>query len=93
MEAWETGVAMALVMIIYALIDRVVAPLIAKRVSNGKQQTGQQQVFSDQRFLGIEERLRKIEDDVRKAGTDFQEARTDIAVIQEIVSRIEDGLK
>ena len=94
MEVLEHSVISGLVLIVYALIDKVIVPLIKSRKpksdgsnghSNGRQKDGIQTHLNSE----FDRRISKTEDDLHKLSETMQEIRTEVAVSSEILKRIE----
>ena len=86
-DALQHGLASGLVLIIYGLIDKVIAPLLSKNSKKDREDV-QGTINSN-----LERRIHRLEAESSALSTQVGKITTSVAVSTEILKRIEGSLK
>jgi hypothetical protein len=92
MEILQYGIAPALVLVIWGLVDKVLGPLLSKKLANGNGNGGSwshQNYINDETGKRIED-LERQADEVRES---LSEIRAKVDVSTAILRRVEESLK
>ena len=85
----EAGAVAGLVIVLYAIIDKVLVPLVRSRSSGNDNRSSRQEYVNK----NTERRLAAIERDLHEVRDAWQTIGTQIAVLEEILKRIEGSIK
>ena len=95
MELLEHGLVPVLLLILYALVDKVIAPLVKRNAPNGREKKPATEDIPVKTYQldTVSRRVDRLESDVHEIRTAASEVREKVGIVSALLERVEGSLE